>query len=94
MKIGLNLKIDVTKLNKERFFTGKKGTYADLVAFIDTEKTGQYGDNGTISQEKNKDEDVKMPIIGNAKIFWRDDNPDNRGAIPTVDVTPNDDIPF
>lgn len=30
MKIGVNLKIDVTKLDKSRFFKGAKGTYADL----------------------------------------------------------------
>lgn len=74
MKIGVNLKVDVTKLDKDRFYTGKKGTYADLVVFIDTENTSQYGDHGVITQSKNKDEDIKLPILGNAKIFWRDDN--------------------
>jgi hypothetical protein len=71
MKIGVNIKVDVTKLDKSRFYVGEKGTYADLVVFIDTENTSQYGDHGVITQSKNKDEDIKLPILGNAKIFWR-----------------------
>ena len=74
MKIGVNLKLDVTKLDKARFFQGKKGTYCDLTAFIDTEQTGEYGDNGTITQSTSKEErqsGVKMPICGNVKVFYR-----------------------
>jgi hypothetical protein len=95
MKIGVNLNINVQKIDKARLYSGKKGKYLSLVTFIDTENTGQYGDHGTVSQGKKKDEDVKMPIIGNAKIFWRDDNSDNRDAMPKADVTPDDcGIPF
>lgn len=39
MKIGFNLSIDVTRLDKSRFFKGKKGTYAKLTGFVDTEET-------------------------------------------------------
>ena len=75
MKIGFNLSIDVSKLDKSRFFKGKKGTYAKLTCFIDTEETSQFGDNGTITQELSKedrDNGIKLPILGNAKIFWKD----------------------
>ena len=75
MKIGFNMTIDVTKLDKSRFFKGKKGTYAKLTCFVDTEETSQFGDNGTITQELSKedrDNGVKLPILGNAKIFWKD----------------------
>jgi len=74
MKIGVNLKLDVTKLDKARFFKGAKGTYCDLTAFIDTEQTGDYGDNGTITQSTSKEErqsGVKMPICGNVKVFYK-----------------------
>jgi len=54
MRLGINLSIDVTKLDKSRFFKGKKGTYAKLTCFVDTEETSQYGDNGTITQEVSK----------------------------------------
>lgn len=73
MKIGVSLKIDVTKLDKERFFKGTKGIYVDLTTFIDTENPGQYGDHGFITQSKNKDEDIKMPVVGNVKVFWKDE---------------------
>lgn len=75
MRIGINFSIDVTKLDKSRFFKGKKGTYAKLTCFVDTEETSQFGDNGTITQELSKedrDNGVKLPILGNAKIFWKD----------------------
>ena len=46
MKIGLNLKVDVTKLDKSKFFHGKNGAvYADLTAFVDLVVQGQYGDD-------------------------------------------------
>ena len=73
MKIGISLKLDVTKLNKERFFTGAKGTYCDLTAFIDTEITSQYGDHGVITQSTSKEEreaKVQLPICGNVKVFY------------------------
>lgn len=53
MKIGFNISIDVSKLDKSRFYKGKKGTYATL-CFVDTEETSQFDDNGTITQELSK----------------------------------------
>jgi len=32
-KIGINISIDVTKIDKSRLFKGKKGTYMDLTTF-------------------------------------------------------------
>ena len=75
MRIGFNMTINVSKLDKSRFYKGKKGTYAKLTCFVDTEETSQYGDNGTITQELSKedrDNGVKLPILGNAKVFWQD----------------------
>jgi hypothetical protein len=73
MKYGINVKIDVTKLDKSKFHKGAKGTYADLTIFVDTEKLDQYENNGIVSQGQTKEErasGVKSPIIGNNKIFW------------------------
>lgn len=37
--IGINCKIDVTKLDKNRFFYAESGAiYADLTLFLDTKK--------------------------------------------------------
>ena len=72
-KIGLNIKIDVTKLDKDRFFQGEKGLYVDMSTFINTEGIGEYGDHGIITQQCSKEEresGMKMPIVGNVRIFF------------------------
>lgn len=97
MKLGIELKIDVTKINKERIYHGKKGKYLSLVSFVDTEKKSRYGDNGIITQGKNRGETVEMPILGNAKIFWREDREDredNRDESDRADVATAEEIPF
>ena len=76
MKIGISLKIDVSKLDKSRFFHGKNGAiYADLTGFVDVETEDQYGNNGFITQSINKEErdaGLKLPILGNSKVFYKD----------------------
>ncbi|MEA3427895.1 MAG: hypothetical protein U9Q84_01470 [Thermodesulfobacteriota bacterium] len=96
MKIGLALKVDVTKIDKTRLYKGQKGTYLDLTAFIDSEEVSKYGDHGTIAQSKKKGEDIKLPILGNARIFWRDDEPIKKEleALGPVDPTDDSSIPF
>lgn len=97
MRIGINIKLDVSKLDKERFFQGKKGKYCDLTAFIDTEETGQYGDHGTVKQATSQEErqnGAKMPICGNVKVFYK-----TEGEQPPVSSTPepmddDEDVPF
>lgn len=99
-KYGIKLKIDVTKLDKSRFFKGSKGIYADLTMFIDTENVSEYGDNGTITQETSQEErqnGVKLPILGNAKIFYTDDkqkNSDQIGNGYQNNSGQGEDIPF
>lgn len=79
MKLGISLKIDVTKIEKERLFQGKNGAkYLDLTTFVDLNNPGQYGDHGFISQNVSKqerDNGVKGPILGNAKVFYNDAQP-------------------
>lgn len=74
MKIGLSVKIDVTKIDKARLFKGGKGTYLDLTTFIDTNKPSEYGDHGFITQSPTKEEreaKAQLPIIGNARVFYQ-----------------------
>jgi hypothetical protein len=77
MKVGISISIDVTKILKERLFTGAKGTYMDLTTFVDLDAVDQYGNNGFISQSQTKEERQQgagnTPILGNAKVFYRDD---------------------
>ena len=73
MKYGLSIKLDVTKIVKERLFKGEKGTYIDLTTFIDTEEKDQYDNNGFIAQSVDKEErdaGIKTPILGNVKVFY------------------------
>jgi hypothetical protein len=75
MKIGLSVRIDVTKIDKSRLYTGVKGTYLDLTTFINTSDDDSYGNNGFISQSVDKDErasGIQTPILGNVKVFYTD----------------------
>ena len=74
-KIGVSLKIDVSKIEKARLFKGAKGTYLDATVFIDTSELDQYGNSGMITQDVKKEEKqngIKGAILGNCKVFWSD----------------------
>ena len=75
MKIGISLKLDVTKIDKARLFKGEKGTYLDLTTFVDLDNVDQYGNSGFITQSPTKEErqqKLKMPILGNVTVFFSD----------------------
>ena len=79
--IGVNFQIDQDKLDELRFHIGKKGRYANLVLFLNSEPD-KFGQNGGIKQADTKEErdaGIKLPFVGNAKIFWSD-NPDFQPA--------------
>lgn len=71
-KIGLNLKIDVTKIDKSKMFKGQKGTYIDATIFVDLDNEDQHGNHGMITQAWKDAPKGQTPILGNGKIFWRD----------------------
>ena len=74
-KIGVSLKIDVSKIDKNRLFKGQKGVYLDATVFIDTNELDQYGNSGMITQDvkkEEKDQGIKGAILGNCKVFWND----------------------
>ena len=70
-KIGIELTINVSKVEKERLFQGKKGKYLTMTAFVDLDQQDQYGNNGMITHKKNEGEE-RAPILGNSKVFWSD----------------------
>ena len=75
MKAGISLKIDVTKIDKDRLFVGQKGKYLDATVFVDLDNLDEFGNSGMITQDVAKDEKdkgVKGAILGNAKVFWKD----------------------
>jgi len=88
------IKIDVSKIDKERLFQGKKGSYLDATVFLNDEE-GQYGDNGMITQSVSKEEreaGVKGNILGNVKILG--EFGDNNSKPSAQAPAPMDDIPF
>ena len=82
MKIGISIRLDVTKIDKARLFKGEKGTYLDLTTFIELDEQDKYGNNGFISQSLSKEErDGKAPntpILGNAKVFYKGETEQQR----------------
>jgi len=72
MKIGVEVSIDVTKIEKARLFQGKKGKYLTMTTFIDVDQVDQYGNNGFVAHKKDQNEQVNPPILGNVKVFWSD----------------------
>ena len=82
MKIGVSVRIDVTKIDKERLFKGEKGTYLDLTTFIDVDAKDKYDNNGFISQSVSEDErkaKIQTPILGNVKVFWKGEGATQEG---------------
>ena len=100
MKIGIKIKIDVTKLDKTRFFRATSGAiYADLTMFLDTDNPGKYGDHGPIRQSLTKEErdsNLQVPIVGNGTVFYGLDasKPYKGGQKPEDRQPPDEDIPF
>jgi len=95
MKVGLSIKLDVTKIDKERLFEGAKGTYLDLTTFIDTAEQDQYENNGFVSQStsaEEREQGVKTPILGNVKVFFTDG--DAPAKAPAKAAPVDEDIPF
>tara|TARA_R110001599_G_scaffold175122_2_gene367140 strand:+ start:211 stop:492 length:282 start_codon:yes stop_codon:yes gene_type:complete len=93
MKIGLSVRIDVTKIDKARLYAGAKGTYLDLTTFVDTDQQDQYENNGFISQSVDKEEreqGVQTPILGNVKVFFTD----GAQSAPKSQAVIDEDIPF
>ena len=102
MKVGISVKIDVSKIDKSRLYKGAKGTYLDLTTFVDTVEQDQYENNGFISQSQTKEErdaGQKTPILGNVKVFYTDGEsaPSNTRKVKQVMQEADlleDDIPF
>ena len=100
MKVGIELRIDVTKIDKERIFVGQKGKYLTMTTFVDLDNVDQYENNGMITH-KNKEEEDRAPILGNSKVFWKDQqspqpqqNNQQNGIPPSDQYIDDDSVPF
>jgi hypothetical protein len=90
----IRLKIDLTKLEKQYFFTGLKGTYVDLTMI--PSRDSKYGDSHFLVQDVGQEarlQGIKGPIVGNAKPIntgQREPHPDTPQRQSKIDVA---DIP-
>lgn len=107
-KVGVGLRLDVSKIDKERLYRGAKGTYLDATVFVDLDEKDQYDQSGMITQDVTKEEKEKGEkgaILGNCRVFWKGEGgkaPQNNapnGRSPAEDEPPvgddmDSDIPF
>ncbi len=108
MKVGVNFSIDLTKLDKNRFYRGKNGAiYANLTCFIAPQEPNQFGEHGgikeaTTKEERDQGKDKELPFVGNVKAFWgegvtivKEEGGQSAPApAPTQNAFPDDDVPF
>jgi hypothetical protein len=97
MKVGIDISINLSKIDKAKIFEGKKGKYLFFTSFIDLDSKDEYGKSGSVQQKTSKEErdkKLKPPIVGDVKVFWRqeEDLPKQEDCKPPQ--TPDDDIPF
>lgn len=99
-KIGVSVKIDVTKIDKALLYKSEKGAYLNTTVFIDVDTPDKYGNHGMVTQDVSKeakDAGEKGPILGNVKIFWKDsgNTPSRTTSKPATKGDDfDDDIPF
>jgi hypothetical protein len=91
----IKLNINVTKLDKTRFYKGKTGTYANLTVLL-RDETDQYGNDGMIVEDVSQEErqsGTKGAIVGNARIAGQKPKAQSAPA-PSSAADDDSDIPF
>jgi hypothetical protein len=97
MKVGLNVRINVSRIDKSKLYKGEKGVYLNMTTFVDLDQEDEYGNNGFISMEQSKeqrDAGEQSVILGNVKKFWSDGA---TASAPQSDMSLeelDEDIPF
>lgn len=93
-------KIDVSKINKEKLYKGKKGTYLDLTIFLNDEPD-QYGNDMSIQQSLSKEErenGAEKIYLGNGKAYGKNETTQKTQSANTSQADSfqddNDDMPF
>lgn len=75
MSRPVRLNIDVTKLKKEWFYKGAKGTYVTLTVWPNRDGVDQFGNDCSIQQDYPKGMDPRehpRVYVGNGKHFGQD----------------------
>lgn len=62
----IKISVDVTKLDKNKFFVGKKGTYADLLVIATP--NSKYDHDYMVKQDTKEGENLSdQPVVGNGR---------------------------
>lgn len=94
----VTIKLNVSKIPRERIFKGKSGSYIDLDVWVN-DNADQYGNDASVNIRQTKEErEAKVPkiYVGNGKtVFGFDSEPaPARSQSSTRDDDDGDDIPF
>ena len=94
----IDLKIDVTKIDKRKLYVGKKGTYLNITVALNDEPD-QYGNDVSVWENQSEEErKVKAPknYLGNGKTVWQSDAQTVPAANPTDKAKPAEinELPF
>ena len=92
----ISLSIDVTKLDKSRFYQGKKGTYANLDVWIEDE-ADQYGNDAGVSESQTKEAreaKAKRNYVGNGKKRFGWENSGGGSTYSTPSSAIDEEVPF
>lgn len=93
----INIRIDVSKINKNLIFSGSKGNYLDLcLHMLPDGEVDKFENLGFITQSKPKDSKEETQILGNAKEnLWEGGGAEaSPGAELSGSVAADDDLPF
>jgi hypothetical protein len=89
----ISARIDVSKIDKSKLYTGKKGTYLDIVLFETPDD--KYGNDYRIAQGVSKEDrakGVKGAILGNGKLLASAGN--TSSGIKNIAKEEKEDLPF
>lgn len=92
----LSLSIDVTKLDKSRFYKGNKGTYAKLDVWV-SDEPDKYGQDASVSESLTKEErdagNKKKYVGSGKKIYGWGDSPKPSSPSVSEDAL-QEEVPF
>ena len=89
MATNIAIKLDVSKISKDRLYRGEKGTYLDATIIM-RDEPDQYQNIGMIVENVSKEErekGIKGTILGNVRYIQKKQQPIENNQVP-------DDLPF
>ena len=86
----INVSIDVAKLDKTKFFEGKKGTYVNVTVAENRNGVDDYGNTHYVFQSQSKEDRE----AGNGKNYLGNGKEFVFGGTPVLETATDDDFPI